>query len=75
MSSVFRSSHCHFKLAFKFPINQELGLSKLRGMQTPEAELAEMSNISGIDLRDVKERDKAVMNNSTLRVDFSNIIF
>lgn len=50
-------------------------MSKLRGMQTPEAELVEMSNISGIDLRDVKERDKAVMNNSTLRVDFSNIIF
>ncbi len=43
-------------------------------MQTPEAELAVMSNISGIDMSDVKERDKAVMNNSTLRTDFTNII-
>lgn len=49
-------------------------MSELRGILTLEAELAVMSNISGIDMSDVKERDKAVKNNSALKADFSNII-
>ena len=53
-------------------------IRKLRAMQTPEADLAIMSNIatiiSEIDMSDVKERDKAIMNNSPLRTNFMNII-
>lgn len=53
-------------------------IRKLRSMQTPEADLAVMSNIatiiSDIDMQDVKKRDEAIKNNTHLRENFVNIM-